>query len=99
MRRSVQQNRYYFGVVVKYQLKHYQHNIGDLIRDILEAVKWKLTPEFIHQLNKMLHNKALTTKNKETDQFEEYILAVRGHMAATHGLDVPPPNEEDYNEV
>ena len=98
MKRSSPQNRYYHGVLVKEATGHYKENIGDMIRDVLKAIDAEPSEMFVHELFKMMFNKGGSTTKLDTAEMELYNLAIRSHFGVEHGVDIPPPNMEAYND-
>ena len=94
MKRSLQQNRYYHGVVIPRALEYYREHPIDMFRDIKEALKADLTPEFVHELFKLLFIKGGSTRKLETAEMEEYHLAIRGHFARNYAWDIPTPGDD-----
>lgn len=90
--RSNPQNRYLFGMVYPKVAKYYTANVGDFIRDVLLAMKAKVTAEFIHELMKMMFNGSRTTTKLSTVGMMEYITLIREYFYHKYELDIPEPN-------
>ena len=97
--RSLQQNKYMWGVVLDKSLEFYSNNESALVLDILDFIKADLTPEFVHELFKMGFNNSKSTAKLGTTGMEEYLLQVRVYMLQRHKLDIAPPNEPPLNEL
>lgn len=95
--RSNSQNKYYWGCVVSEALDYYKANQTDLIRDILDAVKVELTPEFIHSMFKMRFNRGQSTASNDTSRMVEYQDAIREHFYHSYKIDIPPPGQQQIN--
>ncbi len=94
-KRSLQQNKYYWGVVIEKAVDFYKQNIRLLIVDLMEAMNFALTPDFIHELFKMLFNGGKSTTGLKTDEMMNYQDKIRHHFLHKYGVDIPPPNEEE----
>lgn len=90
--RSIQQNKYQWGVVYKLAVAYYQDNVGDLIRDVLKAVKFEISKDFVHELFKVLFNYKESTAANSTAKEMEYLEKIREHFWHEYHYDIPPPN-------
>jgi len=94
-KRSIEQNAYYWGVVVS------------MIQEGLREVGYYMTKDEAHELVKFkflrrkIQNKQGetietlgSTTNMTTVQFEEYILAVKDWALEYLGVSIPDPNEQ-----
>lgn len=92
--RSVEQNKYYWGVVIPVALQYYKQNLTDLIKLLMDAFKFSLTKDFIHELFKLRFNKGGSTTEHKTDTFsDEYINQIREHFWHEYEVDIPEPNQ------
>jgi N-glycosylase/DNA lyase len=82
--RSLNQNRYYHGVVVKYIAKEMEQG-ADLTH---EQLKFKFL-----QFEGILCNYVKSTKTLSTVEFEEYISEIRRWAFDFFPLDIPTPND------
>lgn len=90
-RRSIMQNRYYFGVV-----------IGEILRDIDDSY----SQEQIHEMLKGVYfgHKPVgnswviggDTKSLNTTEMEHYLVACREWASVNLGLFIPLPNEAGF---
>ena len=91
-RRSDNQNRYYWGVVIKILAEE----LGYLSDEMHEILKYK----FLAQKDVVLGDETLTipdsSANLNTTEFEKYLAEIR--MWASRDLDIliPQPNEVEY---
>lgn len=92
-KRSIKQNSYYWGVVIQMTLEFYLNNIKALITDLMQAMRFELTPDFVHELFKLMFNKGLSTTKLKTDGMMAYQDAIREHFFHKYKVDIPPPNE------
>jgi len=91
------QRKYYFGVLVASVTTWYKSNMRELIKDVLDAVGFAVTTEFVHELFKMLFNNGKSTQINDTAKAEELYMKIRKHYAEKQPpLDLPEPNEEQY---
>lgn len=91
-KRSIKQNKYQWGVVYEYAVAYYKEHVGNMIRDILEAVEFKITKEFVHELFKVLFNYKESTAENSTVKEMKYLDKIRHHFWHKYQYDIPPPN-------
>ena len=94
--RSSDQNRYYFGVVVDSQVKHFKNDPFMFVKWLMEIAKSGIiTPDLIHELNKILYNGNKSTTKLSTRNFiDVFCNAIREdmlHYGELH-IDLPPDN-------
>lgn len=90
--RSDNQNRYYFGVV----LKIISDETGNDVEDLHEYFKTKYLPvEEKEILNSKVYTYKSTTSLVKKD-FEEYLEKIRAFAAIELGLRIALPNEIEY---
>ena len=88
--RSSEENRYYWGVV----LKMLSENIGEYTKD-----EWHgfMNSRFLKQVvnvgGKVNLDYVTSSAIISTKEFEEYLEEIRRWAATTFGLDIPEPNE------
>lgn len=97
--RSLQQNRYYFGVVLRALKEH----TGISVDDLHDLLKFRFNPKLI-QFSGIEETKiGGSTKDLTTEAFMEYIERVRlWALEDLDGLYIPLPQEvtgEDYSEL
>lgn len=100
-KRSIPQNSYYHGVIVRGALEYYERSPIDLIKDVTKAMEVDLTSEFVHELFKLMFNKGKSTRKNDTEGMEEYNLKIREHFFHEYGKTIPLPDQvpiEQYNE-
>lgn len=95
--RSNKQNRYYWGVIIGTATEFYLKNIRALIIDLMEAMRFEITPDFIHELFKLMFNKGQSTIKLKTDEMMQYQDNIRHHFWHKYKIDIPPPNELPIN--
>ena len=84
--RSVQQNAYYWGVVI-YELSGYTGFTSD---EMHEALKWQFLR--IHSERGDIDSVKSTT-DLSTTEFEDYLEQIRIWAASEFGVVIPEPNE------
>ena len=96
--RSIQQNRYYFGVIV------------EMITRQLIADGWEVSKEDVHEMMKVkfatkeLFNESTgevmqttrSTTDMSTTEFEEFNEACRRWAAEILGMNIPDPNQYEF---
>lgn len=90
-RRSLNQNSYYWGVVVKIL----SDETGNDPESIHEFIKLKFNPKFVTVGNEQ----ALiggSTANLSTKDFEEKMEEIRAWAAIELNINIPEPNEVSY---
>ncbi len=85
--RTDNQNKYYWGVVLKI--------IGDEIGDESESVHRSLAVLFLTDRTNKLP-KVKSTTHLDTAEFEEYLIKVRQWASSEMGIYIPLPNEVEY---
>ncbi len=86
--RSLNQNNYYWGVVIEILSDH----TGYLPEEMHEALKQK----FLSYENFPGLRANLTTASLKTHQFEIYLSKIRRWASTDLGVFIPEPNEVDY---
>jgi len=99
-KRSLQQNRYLFGVVYERIRLHVQESTGEIYsaEDIHEAMKQKFLPADIVEIGDERFTVARTTTRLTVREFAEYVDSIIGYAAEHLGLVVPAPDEEWYEQ-
>jgi len=87
--RSCQQNRAYFGIVVKMIADHLGYDKEDMHKALAEKF---LGVEEV-EINGTLYYVGKSTKNLSTVEFNEYTDRIR-RWAAEQGFSIHEPNEE-----
>jgi len=82
--RSVEQNKYYWGVVIDVIGRH----LGYSAEEAHEALKW----HFLIKLGEVLPTVKSTTE-LTTVEFEEYLAKIRQWAAEFLNVSIPEPNE------
>jgi len=88
-KRSLQQNAYYWGVVVQKIIEAHDDQYKPY--QIHEWLKRQFLAEII-ELRGVIHEIGSSTAVLSTKQFEEFMSNVR-MWAAENGIDIPEPNE------
>jgi len=92
-RLSRQQQKYYRAVIVPAALSYYEEKPMDMVRDILEAVKYSFTKEFIHELLKMQFNHGRSTNDLVASP-QDFLMSIWAHFDK-YGRNIPlPPQPE-----
>ena len=86
--RSVKQNRYYWGIIIKILCKE----IGYSKEEMHEALKYK----FLRYENVTGLPTVLSTTNLSTIEQESYHAQIRRWAAIDMGIVIPKPNEVDF---
>jgi hypothetical protein len=100
MKRTLDQNAYYHGVVVAEALKFYEANPAELYHDVARCIKDEEGKEIIHSMLKILFNGGHSTKFKDdeagtgTQKMSTYVDKIREYYYHTHHFDIPPANTE-----
>ncbi len=90
-RRSNQQNKAQWGVLYGPALEYYKEHPGDLARDTLDAIKFNITEDFIHEIFKRKFNRGESTAKLSTVQSAEYAEKIRHHFLHGYGYEIPEP--------
>lgn len=88
-RRSNRQNAYYWGVIVKLCAEYHGYTMNEMHKELKQ--------EFIG--NNLIDGDCLTTSKMNGEQFSNYIEDIKREYAVSHGVNIPDPNEVDYNEL
>lgn len=83
--RSEQQNKYYWGVIVK----SIQEETGHTAEEVHEAMK----AEFLKKHHDKLPDSVGTTTELNTIEFEEYLEKIRRWSSVFLNISIPEPNE------
>jgi hypothetical protein len=92
--RSDEQNRYYWGVVIKIACRE----TGWTKSEMHDYLKYTLLTEtlVLEKEGKMYEVKSYdTTTNKKTTEFENYLRSCREHLSVEFGIYIPLPHEEE----
>lgn len=93
--RSIQQNKYYWGVVLKLLSDHTGHTVDEL-HEILKSIFLKKRIELETKtgiIPQMIYN---STTDLDTVKMENYLSNIREWSSVTLGVYVPLPNEVDF---
>lgn len=96
-KRSLEQNAYYFGVVINEFCEGYTETTGEKITQMQahEILKHKFNfKEFVNQQTGEVLNVPQTTSELTTTQFMEYIEECRRFIAEWFNRYVPAPGEQ-----
>ncbi len=93
--RSIQQNRYYFGVVLKLLSDHTGHTVDEL-HEILKSIFLKKRIELETKTGIIPQTIYNSTTDLDTVKMEEYLTNIRQWASITLGVYLPLPNEVDY---
>ena len=98
--RSDEQNRYYWGGVVGAQAKHFKANPFLFVQWLVQLAKSGIiTPELIHELNKILYNGNKSTTKLSTRNFiDVFCNKIREDMLHYGELHIDLPPEQLTNE-
>lgn len=97
--RTLDQNSYYWGVVVQDALSFYTKNEKEFLLDVYRALGTKEGADVIHAMFKILFNGGHSTQFKDDekgrgkDKMGNYIDTIRQHFWNNHKFDIPPANE------
>ena len=86
-RRSNQENKYYWGVVVKLCAEFFGYDADEMH----EALKHKFL--FVPAESDTDLARCLSTARLTTKKFEDYTESIRQFMLMEHGFKIPLPNE------
>jgi hypothetical protein len=92
--RTNPQNKYYWGYIIPTCLTFYKSNLPALMSDVLKAIKFDVTKEFVHEIFKMMFNKGKSTTKNDTEEMEDMATHIRAYMQQEHELILKLPNEE-----
>lgn len=87
--RSSQQNRYYFGVV----LKLISDYTGDNVNDLHEYFKEQYAPKKMTKVLNEKKERPMSTTEMSTVEFNEYIERIRAFAAQELQVVIPDPGE------
>lgn len=90
-KRSIQENRYYWGVVIQTIADHFKIDDRDFIHDSLRF-------RFLSDLSPLLLWGAKSTKVLSTSEFEDYMTNIRNWAWESHKLQILKPNEVIMND-
>lgn len=97
--RTLNQNNYYFGVVVRDAMAFYDKNPAKFFLDLNEGLKGEDGLQVIHAMLKLLFNGGHSTRFEDDDmqtgkeKMTAYIDKIRLHFWEVHKFDIPPANE------
>jgi hypothetical protein len=102
-KRSNPQNRYYWGVVIEKQYNHFAGDLVSFMGWMFKALRFKLTRDLVHEVNKIIYNSGKSTTKLKMDIFiENFANPIREDMLHHAGIDIPLPEDagllESYNE-
>ena len=97
--RSIAQNSYLWGVLYSRCLEFYQGNVRAFIEDLMKAVGFALTVEFVHEMFKIWWLGGKSTTKLSTEGMMKYQDGIREYFLFKHKLDIPPPNESPIEEL
>ncbi len=95
--RSIEQNRYYWGVVIDILANELWYTPEDMHKEIKK--KFLIWNELFKQLEKQQQElllTAVTTTTLNTKQFEELMTNIRQWSSIKLSINIPTPNEADY---
>lgn len=96
--RTLDQNQYYWGVVVQDALKFYSTHEKEFLLDVYRALGNNEGADVIHAMFKILFNGGHSTRFKDDERGEgkekmgNYIDSIREHFYREHKFDIPPAN-------
>jgi hypothetical protein len=90
-KRSAQQNKYYWAVVVKIL----SEETGNDPEDIHDFIKLKFNPKFVTVGNEQALTGGSTTE-LGTKEFEEKMEEIRAWASIEQGIEIPEPNGVEY---
>jgi hypothetical protein len=96
--RSLQQNRYYFGVVLRTLSEH----TGESVENLHEVLKFKFNPKVISFSGMEETKVGGSTKDMTTEVFMEYIDKIRQWALDMLDFYIPLPQEvtgQDYSDL
>lgn len=94
--RSINQNNYYHGVVVKELYEYFQRVVT--VAQIHDILKYKfLANRFENPVTGEIVEQIGTTTKLNTKQMEEYLEQCRKYALEEYNHRIPLPNETEYN--
>lgn len=98
--RTTKQNRYYFGVVVKKQHDYFGEDLVKFMEWLFKVLQHQLTPELIHEVNKIIYNSGKSSTRLKIDDFiNNFATPIREDMLHLCGLDIPLPEDAELRRV
>lgn len=95
IQRSIEQNRYYWGVVIKI-LSEATGYTGDEIHEILKQLFLSKRVYFKTKKGVEVHKIPQSTTGLTTAKMEEYLSQIRQWASIELGVYIPLPNEVEY---
>lgn len=95
-KRSINQNRYYFGVVLPILLHHFRQigfNNIQTHEQVHEILKFKFLKESIVNDDGTFLERIKSTTELSTSEFMDYVAEIQQWAAEQFDLDIPDPNE------
>ena len=92
-RRSIEQNSYYFGVVLKKLVEHFDNQYS--LDEVHEICKYKFLGYDLKEIDNENIPIMKTTRNLSTTDFMGYLNDIK-QWAATLGCIIPDPNQEEF---
>jgi hypothetical protein len=93
--RSSNQNRYYFGVVLRLLSDHTGYSVDDL-HETMKSMFNPLRLEFNTKKGTEAIRASKSTTELTTVKMEEYLSQIREWASQSLGVFIPLPNEVDY---
>lgn len=96
--RTLDQNSYYHGVVVKLANEFYTKNPDKFFTDAYNILKGEEGQQVVHAMLKILFNSGRSTqfkddnKGKGVEKMGNYIDSIREFFYRHHDFDIPPSN-------
>jgi hypothetical protein len=90
-RRSVRENRYYFGVIIKLSCEYTGFSRIEM-HNVFKGMFLKRTIESKGKTFEIV----MKSKELSTVEFEDYLSKIRMYMSSEHNVYLPLPNEVDY---
>lgn len=99
-KRSLNQNAWYWKWLSDYVVPYFQDNPVKLVQFILDKViKFKITPEMVHEMFKMVYNNGISTTRNDTKRMAEYCDDIRHDFLHDYQVNIPEPTIKGYDDV
>lgn len=95
--RSLSQNRYYFGVVLRLLSNHTGHSVDDL-HETMKSMFNPLRLEFNTKKGMEAVRASKSTTELTTVKMEEYLSQIRQWASESLGIFIPTPGEVDFED-
>lgn len=99
-KRTLPQNKYYWGQVVDVQYQYFKNKPFKFIELLFKHLNNEgITRDFIHEVNKVLYNKGKSTTGLSVDSFfEKFLFSLRDDFMHYCGKEIPLPEDKGLME-